>query len=173
MDQETAVRVLDLIETPPTETPYTKLKNRLVGTFEQSEYERAHQLLHLPPLGDEKPSAMLDQMLGLLGKHPPCFIFRQLFLERLPERIRSVLVHSAVEDMRQLAAAADRLHASQESTAEVNRVSTRKQSKSRSERKEKKDTKPGLCFYHNRFGNKAHRCLSPCTWSENEEAGPQ
>jgi hypothetical protein len=26
---------------------------------------------------------------------------------------------------------------------------------------------PSLCFYHNRFKNKATKCESPCTWSKN------
>ena len=168
LDQETAVRVLDLLETTPTDSPYETLKKRLIGSFSLSEYERAHKLLHLPQLGDEKPSSLLDQMLGLLGKHPPCFIFKQIFLERLPERIRSVLVHSDISDMRQLAEAADRLHSSlmQEAASEVHKVSTRRPSK-------EKITKPGLCFYHARFGSKAKRCVAPCNWSENGTAGPQ
>jgi hypothetical protein len=24
-----------------------------------------------------------------------------------------------------------------------------------------------LCYYHSRFGQKAHRCEAPCTWAEN------
>ena len=31
--------------------------------------------------------------------------------------------------------------------------------------------KVGLCFYHRRFGDKAHRCVSPCNYAENLPAG--
>jgi hypothetical protein len=53
-----------------------------MDTFGLSKWERASRLLHL---GDSKPSALMDEMLALLGEHPPCFLFEQLFLERLPE----------------------------------------------------------------------------------------
>jgi len=26
---------------------------------------------------------------------------------------------------------------------------------------------PTLCFYHDRFGKKAHQCEAPCTWTKN------
>ena len=28
-------------------------------------------------------------------------------------------------------------------------------------------SKNGLCFYHNRYGNRAHKCISPCSWHAN------
>lgn len=38
--------------------------------------------------------------------------------------------------------------------------STRKRSQSRD--------KDGKCFYHRRFGNKAHRCQQPCSWTDDK-----
>ena len=29
-------------------------------------------------------------------------------------------------------------------------------------------SKNELCFYHNRYGNRAHKCLSPCSWHAND-----
>ena len=29
-------------------------------------------------------------------------------------------------------------------------------------------SKNGLCFYHNRYGNRAHKCISPCYWYAND-----
>ena len=114
-------------------------------------------------------------MLGLLGEHTPCFLFRQIFLERLPERVRSVLVHSEVKDIRQLAQAADRLHESYiqaEGTAEVNRVTQKPNKKDKQKKERQADN--GLCFYHNRFGAKAHKCIQPCSWQqENSSTGSQ
>ena len=28
----------------------------------------------------------------------------------------------------------------------------------------------GLCYYHDRFGNRADKCRSPCRWSESENS---
>ena len=29
-------------------------------------------------------------------------------------------------------------------------------------------SKNKLCFYHNRYGNRAHKCISPCSWHAND-----
>ena len=109
LDQDTATRLLDLVGNPLNEDKYATLKQRLIDTFCLSKRERAARLLHTRPLGDSKPSALMDEMLALLGDHPPCFLFEQLFLERLPEDIRSQLVDAAVRDHRELARKADAL----------------------------------------------------------------
>ena len=61
-------------------------------TFDLSERERASHLLCFCPLGDTKPSMLMDEMLAFFGGHTPCFLFEQLFLERLPEDLRAHLV---------------------------------------------------------------------------------
>ena len=109
LDQSTATRLLDLISAPPTDNKYKAVKDRLLDTFSLSRRERASRLLHVRPLGDSKPSALMDEMLALLGDHPPCLLFEQLFLERLPEDIRAQLVDSKTADHRELARKADAL----------------------------------------------------------------
>ena len=71
LDQPTATRLLDLISSPPTDDKYSTLKTRLTDTFGLSKQERASRLLHFRLLGDSKPSTLMDEMLGLLGDHPP------------------------------------------------------------------------------------------------------
>ena len=107
LDQQTATRLLDLISRPPVDNKYKTLKDRLISTFGLSKHERASRLLHFRPLGDSKPSTLMDEMLALLGDHPPCLLFKQLFLERLPEDIRIQLVDSKIDDYRRLARRAD------------------------------------------------------------------
>ena len=29
-------------------------------------------------------------------------------------------------------------------------------------------SKNELCFYHNRYGNRAYKCISPCPWHAND-----
>ena len=65
LDQGTATRLLNLLSHPPTEDKYPTLKTRLLETFDLSEQERAAKLLHLRPLGDSKPSTLMDEMLAL------------------------------------------------------------------------------------------------------------
>ena len=183
LDQESAVRVLDIIQSTPKSEPYTTLKTRLLGTYTLSEYERANKLLNMPALGDSKPSYLMDQMMGLLGENKPCFLFKQIFLNRLPDKIRSVLVHSGISDCRELATAADKLHdafSSPDGTmTNINKISTQKprnrgQNRDRNSGRDRPSR--GLCFYHFKFGEKAHRCEAPCNWqqnTENESAGSQ
>ena len=88
LDQETSGRVLDTLSAPPADNKYTDLKQRLLTAFGLSKRERASKLLHLHPLGDRKPSELMDEMLSLLADHGFCFLAEQLFLEQLPEDIR-------------------------------------------------------------------------------------
>ena len=175
LDQDTATRLIDLIGNPPTTNKYQTLKDRLINTFGLTERERASRLLHFRPLGDSKPSALIDEMLALLGSHAPCPLFEQLFLERLPEDIRIQLVDAKVEDPRELARRADALSSTRSmgGFAAVN-VVQRKQTTGG-----KKQTKPvprgptpdpyRLCFYHRTFGEAARQCRQPCAWSGNDK----
>ena len=168
LDQDTATRLLDLIKHPPSEDKYGTLKKRLTDTFGLSKYERATRLLHFRPLGDTKPSSLMDEMLSLLGDHTPCMLFEQLFLERLPEDIRIQLVDSKIEDHRQLARKADALWSSREmdphaAHAVQRKPYVQKQTKLRPP-EHAPDVSPHWCYYHRTFGDTAHQCRQPCNW---------
>ena len=163
LDQDTATRLLDLISAPPSTDKYKALKERLV--------ERASRLLHTRPLGDSKPSVLMDEMLALLGDHPPCMLFEQLFLERLPEDIRVQLVDTKIEDHRELARKADALWAAKCIGDSANAILQHQPPKFKPKSKPKDASKNSLCYYHRRFGEAARQCRDPCTWSENEQAG--
>ena len=116
LDQNTAQRLLDLLHDFPAAGKYTAIKQRLLNTFGLSETDRAAKLpplgdLHLgdimpllkyrkPPLEDGKPSALMDEMLSLLGSHQACFIFKHLFLQHMPDDIRIILAGDHTDDLR-------------------------------------------------------------------------
>ena len=175
LDQDTATRVLDLISQPPDDNKYSTLKGRLIDTFGLNKRERASRLLHFRPLGDSKPSALMDEMLALLGDHPPRLLFEQLFLERLPEDIRIQLVDAKIKDHRQLAKRADHLWSSRDMES-ISLAENAIQRKPPSQ-KQSKSKAPGLvqesnrlCYYHRTFGEAARQCRQPCTWSGNDKA---
>ena len=61
-------------------------------------------------LGDRKPSHMMNSMLALIPEgYEPGFLFKFLFMNRLPEGIRNQLVLIKTEQLRELAAFADQL----------------------------------------------------------------
>ena len=194
LDQATATRLLDLINNPPDDDKYQELKDRLLQTFCLSKRERASRLLHFRPLGDSKPSALMDEMLALLGDHPPCLFFEQLFLERLPEDIRVQLADADFRDHRQLARKADALWAARDMRTPItNSVQqnpplipepslpsatdlaihvTQQRPQPTQSAKYKRPTHPAdLCYYHRTFGKSARRCQKPCAWLGNEQAG--
>ena len=73
LDQDTAARLLHLLENPPTEGKYRAIKTGLLDTFGLSELERASQILHIHLLGAAKPSKLMDEMLALLGHTYPAY----------------------------------------------------------------------------------------------------
>ena len=79
LDQETAQRLLSLLEIPPANDKYQALKQRLLATFDLSQQERAARLLNMPGLGDRKPSVLMDDMLAwetmLRASSSPIFFF--------------------------------------------------------------------------------------------------
>lgn len=169
LDQDTATRILDLLQTPPAQDQYQGLKNRLLKTFSLSELQRANLLLDMPDLGDDAPSVLMDKMLTLLGSHEPCFLFRQLFLRRMPEDIRATLVHSKIQDARALAEAADQLWQARQSQASaIRRVGAGQAGTAATSSKPRNSD---LCFYHSRFGPNAKKCNPPCKYSATMASG--
>ena len=83
------------IPSPITSMKKSRTSLSLHCTFGLSRREHASHSHHFHPLGDSKTSALMDEMLGLCGDHPPCVLFEQLFLKLLPKNIRIQLVTSS------------------------------------------------------------------------------
>ena len=112
-----------LIANPPARRPYEQLREFLTAAHTLTNYERVQQIQALGPLGGRKPSELLNIMLELCpaGEWETEF-FRANFLQRLPEKIRILLLDDQ-EELRVVAARADRLVAHQ-GTGTVAAVST-------------------------------------------------
>ena len=178
LDQDTATRVLDLLLQPPDTEKYKALKQRLLDTFTLSDAQRANLLLNMPGLGDSKPSQLMDKMLALLGDHPPCFLFHEIFLQQLPAHIRAHLVQAKLTDCRAMALAADALWTASGSSINAvqhtanatprNNVSKFRPTFARASPTQLSTNHPvepsGLCFFHQRFGDAARQCRPPCTF---------
>ena len=102
-----------LIANPPARRPYEQLREFLTAAHTLTNYERVQQIQALGPLGGRKPSELLNIMLELCpaGEWETEF-FRANFLQRLPEKIRMLLLDD-MEELRVVAARADRLIAHQ------------------------------------------------------------
>jgi hypothetical protein len=190
LPQHVIVSVLDVVRTAATATsPFTDLKQRLLGSYMQSKWSRMFQLIHHPGLGDQRPSQLMDKMLALLSSGTkPDEVFMGLFMDRLPVEMRAQLSLQDYESPRHLAAAADLIWDARGPVAvvppAVNAVGHEGRNRSRSPstrggggKQRRRGATPGpgsgsggyrnLCFYHRRFAEKAHRCEPPCTWAGN------
>jgi hypothetical protein len=92
--------------------PYMQLKARLLAAHQLTDYQRVEQIFQLPPLGAQKPSELLAEMLRLCprGQENSLF-FTYLFLHRLPRELRVLLTDVDHNDRRLLSERVDQLWA--------------------------------------------------------------
>ncbi|GBM59673.1 hypothetical protein AVEN_186987-1 [Araneus ventricosus] len=106
LDPQTLTFVSDLLYTPPKDNPYTALKNRLLSEFEVSQNKKVRALPEDLDLGDRKPSLLLRQMQELSEGLVDDAFLKNLWLNRLPVNIRTILSISS-ESLHKLAEMAD------------------------------------------------------------------
>ncbi len=179
---------------PGANDAYERLKERLTDSYAKTRWQQAFALIKHPDLGDRRPSALMDEMLALLptGARSDDTIFLALFLLRLPTSMRDHLAAADHKTAADMARHADTIWDSRAGESAVAAVaapveavaarSPSRDSRRRSpdrrqqggQRQQRRQT-PGpdrkrdqsLCYYHGRFGKKAHKCEAPCAWTEN------
>ncbi|BHF68453.1 hypothetical protein SprV_0301148700 [Sparganum proliferum] len=111
LPDEYAEELCDLLIHRPLEQPYDKLKEALVKRVAMTEERRLRQLLTSEELGGRKPSQLLRRMQQLVGERKfETSIVRQLFIQRLPLDVQTVLAVSQ-GSMEELAEPADKVMA--------------------------------------------------------------
>ena len=110
---ESAVRGLgDLMRGPPPPDAYQQLKTRLLAAHTLTEFQRMDKLLSAQPLGGQKPSDLLHELVQFCPEgESQSKIFRYLFLQRLPAELRIILSEDVDSTLPVLAARADQLWA--------------------------------------------------------------
>ncbi|BHF84290.1 hypothetical protein SprV_0902744100 [Sparganum proliferum] len=106
LPEEYAEELCDFLVHHPLEQPYDKLKEALVRRVGMTEERRLRQLLTAKELGDQKPLQLLRGVRKLVGKRKfKASILRQLFLQRLPLDVLTVLAVSqgSIEELAELA----------------------------------------------------------------------
>ena len=130
--------------------------------FAQTEAQFA---IKINDIGDRKPSALMDHLLGFVGDRSSEFLVREVFLRSLPDKI-SIVVAASTSGLRDLALEADRHFATfgiliataqptinkvQEPTPEVH-TSFRPRRAARN----RQPAQTGLCYYHVKITNEAY-----------------
>ena len=195
LPQDVAGQVLNLIRSPPKDDPYQVLRTRLVRLYTLNEYQRFESLVSLSLSGDQKPSHLMNRMLALYPDDvKPDFVFRGLFLRRLPIEMRAHLLRESIDDPIEMALKADELHQNRVSSAAANiladfsddalvnavsnrtKVPPRSSAASNPHRRRSPTPAPsarsstsGFCWYHVKHGEAATNCREPCSFfPENE-----
>jgi len=92
LDARYASEVSEILRAPPSENPYTFLKEALIRRFTMSDEKRIRQLLSEEQLGDRSPSQFLRHLRSLIGATPiDDGLLKSLWLQRLPINIRAIV----------------------------------------------------------------------------------
>ncbi|CAI5673605.1 unnamed protein product [Oreochromis niloticus] len=167
---------------PPAQGKYAALKGLLLRRYALSDAERAEQLLNLSGLGGGTALELMENMLSLLGPDDGGFLFVHLFLRQPPAAVRAVLANSPLlpaKDYCSLAEEADRILLASR-TFDVHALATDSSAAPSTPPPAspgasaplltagiatRRHLRKSICFYHQRFGNRAHRCLPPCAFT--------
>jgi hypothetical protein len=109
LPEATVVLITDLIETSPLPAnPFDWLKARLVTAHQLTKIQHVEKLLSLPPMGQQKPSELLVEMIRICprGEENSVF-FNCLFLQKLPRELRVLLSEADMPDKRLLSGRVD------------------------------------------------------------------
>ncbi|XP_046144410.1 uncharacterized protein LOC123988426 [Osmia bicornis bicornis] len=101
--------VMDVLASPPARGKYEEIKKRIIETFDESHETKLRKLLRGSEVVDEKPSHCLQRLRNLAGGQVGENVLRTLFLEQLPESMRTVLAISDTADLQRLALLADKI----------------------------------------------------------------
>lgn len=199
LDSEVASHLSDFIAKPLSSTPYSDLKTRLCSEFEVSEHVKLKQLTTEVNIGDKKPSTLLREMRTLAGTQVTDNFLKVIFLQRLPNHIRTALAASQTDSLDNLAklgdqiaeisAIDDHVYAQGDPAQSTDRIAilekqvnelaqsvqeliiiSKGSTPATSNRKyqfKQKDSQVEICWYHNKFGENAKKCIQPCSFSPN------
>lgn len=125
---EIASLVRDILIKPDSEDPYKILKNEIIKrSGGLSPQQNIHQLLSGEELGTRKPSELLRSMRRLSENlEVPDSFMLELFLQRLPNSVKTVLAAVADLDLEKAAEIADRILEVTPPPLQINAVRTGK-----------------------------------------------
>ncbi|GFQ93684.1 transposon Tf2-6 polyprotein [Trichonephila clavata] len=107
LDPKFIENIWDIIQSDE-KNKYSCAKSRLLSTFKESEEKSIKKLLTGISLGDMKPSQLLRKRKSLAGDNITEKVLRTLWLDKLPDSIKNILVVSS-ENLENLCVMADKI----------------------------------------------------------------
>lgn len=189
LEPQYLLQVADIIRNPPLNGKYDAVKKSLIAEYTDSDHRKLRKLIKEIELGDLKPSQLLKRMKDLAGNKISDDALKSLWMERLPETVRSI-VTIVDGNSAQMALQADKLMevqnyptistVQQDSTlkAEIEELrnqirymrtnqhdrgrSSDRNQQQRNRSKSRTKVRFPFCKFHYRFGDKARKCEEPC-----------
>ncbi|KAF7990188.1 hypothetical protein HCN44_010889 [Aphidius gifuensis] len=109
LDADMLQQITGILHDPPVVEKYKKIKEALIQRTSVSRDKQIRQLLTSMDLGDKKPTQLLREMKELAGESMTEDMLHQLWLDRMPNQIKPLLVVSSTLTLKALAEVADRV----------------------------------------------------------------
>ncbi|XP_035222761.1 uncharacterized protein LOC118195544 [Stegodyphus dumicola] len=183
----------DILTKPPDNGKYPAIKKSYNEIFADSETQKTQKLPTELELGDKKPSQLLCEMRNLAAEKVPDEFLKTLWMQRLPLNMRSILSVTS-DDLSKLSIMDDKIwelnpnppqvacivSSSSDNIiakdlqkqisnltlqiSETNRYRNSSPQRSNSRNRFKNNNDPNNCYFHQRFGERAYKCIPPCKY---------
>ena len=186
LSSKAVTQVKRILLAPPADA-YARCKADLLAHFQRDQLDMLRELREVRTMGDRDAVEFLNYLRSLSPEHQDCPLIRLIFLDALPPAAKHAMV--GMRDLDEMAAKAQevlRLDPSSPSSPAPAEVSSpavalvsdrpRRASRSpgpqrsrerwRSPARRSSSPAPDLCALHFKYGQEAHKCLSPdqCNW---------
>ncbi|XP_043263930.1 uncharacterized protein LOC122404101 [Colletes gigas] len=131
LDPEVVSSIRDLLTGPRSDDIYDLVKTRIMSAYAASAESRLRQLLKGQVTTEGKPSQILYRLRALDDGRCDDEVMRSIFLEQMPEMVKTILVAAKVPKLQDLAEMADRIC---ESTSQSSHVAASVNVRDRSNR---------------------------------------
>lgn len=194
VDQSVICHIADLVSAPPEQDKYKKIKERLIARFALSPEVRLERLLGASDLGDMRPTHLLAKMQELAaGVNVNDNLLKMLFIQRMPPHIRPILTISdgtlpklaemadkmvEAPQVAAVAAPAPAPSGSRRPNDEIDQIKEqlevlsaefRRLRSDSTQRRSRSSSRPRaemeMCWYHQKYGQRAQRCKQPCQFN--------
>ena len=188
LSSKAVTQVKRILLAPPADA-YARCKADLLAHFQRDQLDMLRELREVRTMGDRDAVEFLNYLRSLSPEHQNCPLIRLIFLDALPAAAKHAMV--GIRDLDEMATKAQevlRLDPASSSTpaasaadasapvvaalSDKQRRSSRSPGPQRSRERWRSPARrsnspaPDLCALHFKYGQEAHKCLSPdqCNW---------
>ena len=188
LDADTLEEIQEFLATDRGKDPYQELKEHLCEVFEPTQQQKLDQFLSTTVMGEKRPSAFLRELERMVAGIPVSQIVRRVFTRSLLPRIATAIAGNTNSTIKEIGKAADQAWDEvsgkpvtiTQTVAAISRDSGRgKGGRQRGGPRRSGSRPPAnqsqqrLCYFHERWGDDAKRCISTCSrWASRGNVQP-